>query len=616
MSAITTFDSPKLFLLEVLRGIGDGKIQLPDFQRGWVWDDQHIRDLLASISLSYPIGAVMMLQTGNPNVRFGPRLIEGVDLRPAPAPERLILDGQQRLTSLYQALIRRQPVVTRDARGNTIRRFYYIDIRKALDPNVDREDAIRTFGEDRVVKNFRGEIVEDYSTREKEFKAGLFPATEIFDCASWRAAHNEAWDYDREKVKLFDAFDREIIERFKQYQIPVILLAKETPKDAVCQVFEKVNMGGVALTVFELLTATYAADNFKLRDDWAKREKGFRRYKLLAGVKNTDFLQTVTLLATHARRSTAVKTGTSPDSLPGISCKRKDILKLSLADYEAYADAATEGLTRAAKLLFSQKLFAARDLPYQTQLTPLAAILAVLGDRAENDGVRSQIIRWYWCGVFGELYGGAIETRFAKDLADVLAWIDGAAEPTTVSDANFVPNRLLTLRTRNSAAYKGVSALLMRDGGLDFRTGVSIDQQHYFDEQLDIHHIFPKAFCETLKVDRGRRDCIVNKTPLSAKTNRMIGGNPPSVYLAKLEKQASIASGRMNEILISHIASPASMRADDFEMFFAERREALLQRIESAMGKRINRAAMGADPADALLTADEEEAEEAEEAVA
>lgn len=461
-----------------------------------------------------------------------------------------------------------------------------------------------------MVKNFRGEPIEDYSTREKEFKAGLFPATEIFDCAAWRAAHNEAWDYDKEKVKLFDAFDREVIERFKQYQVPVILLAKETPKEAVCQVFEKVNMGGVALTVFELLTATYAADNFKLRDDWARRDKRLKHYKLLAGLKNTDFLQTVTLLATHMRRSAAIAAGTAPDNLPGISCKRKDILKLTLADYQAHADAATDGFERAAKLLFSQKLFAARDLPYQTQLTPLAATLAVLGERAENDGVRSQIIRWYWCGVFGELYGGAIETRFAKDLADLLAWIDGGGEPTTVNDANFVPHRLLTLRTRNSAAYKGVSALLMRDGGLDFRTGVSIDQQLYFDEQLDIHHVFPKAFCDKIKVDRGRRDSIVNKTPLSAKTNRMIGGNAPSVYLAKLEKHAGITADRMNEILISHIASPQTMRNDEFETFFEARREALLQRIEKAMGKKINRSAVVLETADAFQAEDEEEDDE------
>jgi uncharacterized protein with ParB-like and HNH nuclease domain len=70
MSAVTTFDSTKESLLDLLRSTRDGKTQLPDFQRGWVWDNEHIRSLLASISLSYPIGAVMMLQTGNPDVRL------------------------------------------------------------------------------------------------------------------------------------------------------------------------------------------------------------------------------------------------------------------------------------------------------------------------------------------------------------------------------------------------------------------------------------------------------------------------------------------------------------------------------------------------------------------
>jgi uncharacterized protein with ParB-like and HNH nuclease domain len=71
---MTTFDSTKESLLDLLQSIKQGKTQLPDFQRGWVWDDHHIRDLPASISLSFPIGAVMMLQTGNPDVRFKPRL--------------------------------------------------------------------------------------------------------------------------------------------------------------------------------------------------------------------------------------------------------------------------------------------------------------------------------------------------------------------------------------------------------------------------------------------------------------------------------------------------------------------------------------------------------------
>src|SRR5438874_8886771 len=105
MLPMTTFDSGKLRLLDLLTDIAAGKIQLPDFQRGWVWDDEHLRSLLASISTSYPIGAIMLLESGNEEMKFKPRLVEGVKLTgKLPAPEFLILDGQQRLTSLSQAL--------------------------------------------------------------------------------------------------------------------------------------------------------------------------------------------------------------------------------------------------------------------------------------------------------------------------------------------------------------------------------------------------------------------------------------------------------------------------------------------------------------------------------
>src|SRR5471032_1908472 len=117
MRSITMFDSTKENLLDLLRSLRECKTQLPDFQRGWVWDDLHIRSLLASVSMSYPIGAVMMLQTGNPDVRFQPRPVEGARPDPPREPERLVLDGQQRLTSLFQSLSMGEPVATRDARG-------------------------------------------------------------------------------------------------------------------------------------------------------------------------------------------------------------------------------------------------------------------------------------------------------------------------------------------------------------------------------------------------------------------------------------------------------------------------------------------------------------------
>lgn len=585
MDAITTFDSTKRALLDLLRAVRDGKTQLPDFQRGWVWDDEHIRSLLASVSLSFPIGAVMMLQTGNPDVRFKPRPVEGVQLAQPTDPEELILDGQQRLTSLFQALSSGQVVATRDARKVPMRRWYYVDIYKALDPAADREEAIVALPEDRIVRNFRGEPIADVSTPAEEYARGLFPLSKVFNCASWRAGFNKHWDHHPAKTELFDRFEQEVIERFKQYQMPVILLYKQTPKEAVCQVFEKVNTGGVVLTVFELLTATFAADNYHLRDDWEARAKRLKKHAVLGTIESTEFLQAVTLLTTRDRRVKALASGIKPADAPGVTCKRRDILKLTLAEYKTWADAATVGFERVAKILHGQRIFAPRDVPYYTQLVPLATLLAVLGDRGDNDGVRAKLARWFWCGIFGELYGGAIETRMAKDVPQMLAWVDGGAEPDTITEANFYPSRLLGLRTRNSAAYKGLHALLLRDGGLDFRTGDPVDLQLYFDEKIDIHHIFPSAWAKGAKIDKKRCDCIINKTPLSAKTNRMVGGNAPSVYLGKVQKSASIDAARMDEILRTHVIDPAALRSDDFAAFFEVREKALLARIEKAMGK-------------------------------
>jgi len=148
------------------------------------------------------------------------------------------------------------------------------------------------------------------------------------------------------------------------------------------------------------------------------------------------------------------------DETTGVSCKRSAVLALRRADYQLLRDHVLTGFLRAAKFLTLEHIFLDRDLPYQTQLVPLAAILAELGDKWEEIGTKQNVRQWYWSGVLGELYGGAVESRHAGDLP-VLGWIrEGAPLPTTVRDSNFNPHRLLTLRTRNSAAYKGIYALL------------------------------------------------------------------------------------------------------------------------------------------------------------
>jgi hypothetical protein len=260
------------------------------------------------------------------------------------------------------------------------------------------------------------------------------------------------------------------------------------------------------------------------------------------------------------------------------------VLNIPLSAYKKYAERLEDGFTKAGKFLFGQNIYWYKDVPYQSQLVPLAAILSELGDRWEHDAVRKKLSLWYWCGVFGELYGGAIETRFAKDVADVLLWIDGGPEPTTVKDAAFRAERLDTMTSRLSAAYKGVHALLMREGARDFRSGQPFNHTTYFDEAVDIHHIFPKAWCTKAKIGRERYDTVINKTPLAYKTNRTIGGEAPSQYLARLPKQGGAPDVEIDQHLRSHLIDPARLRSDDFDGFIAARREALLKLIEGAMG--------------------------------
>jgi len=451
-----SFDSTKTPLQDLLVLADNGKLQLPDFQRGWVWDDDRIKSLLASVSVSFPIGASMLLETGGENVRFKPRSLAGTHERLRTVkPETLILDGQQRLTSLYQALLGHSAVETKDSKNKPIRRWYYIDMKRAVEAEADREDALVSVPEDKRTKSFGGEVTLDVTSPEREYAADLFPVNRIFASADWRQAYSEHWNFDREKMRLFNDFERDVIKRFEQYQVPVIELKKETPKEAVCLVFERVNTGGVALTVFELLTASFAADNFQLRDDWNAREKRLKeQHPVLRNLQNDDFLQAISLLVTQSRRRAAVDGGTTTDKAPGISCKRKDILKLDVSDWQAWADKVEHGFVRAARFLYGQKIFKARDLPYRTQLVPLAAIFVDLGKDGETEGARQKIARYYWCGVLGELYGGAIESRFARDLPEVAAMVRGeVTEPITIQESSFQANRLLTLRTRNSSAF-------------------------------------------------------------------------------------------------------------------------------------------------------------------
>lgn len=606
-----TFDSTKRRLSELLNDISKGKIQLPDFQRGWVWDDNRIKGLLASVIKSFPISVVTLLETGD-NVSFKTKPVEGAPAPEGVKPEYLILDGQQRLTSLYQAIVTNKVVKTKNAKGYEILRWYYIDMKKAMDPSVDLEEAIFSINEKKVITtNLGRDVVLDLTTQEKEFENLMYPVCMIDEYSEWRWRFEKYWDYNPEKIRFLSEFERYVINNYSHYDVPVIEMKKENSKEAVCQVFEKVNTGGVSLTVFELLTATYAASGFDLKHDWEEIKAKFSKAKVLKLTSNTDIIQAVTLLSTFKKRNEAQKSGVEPEKLPAVSAKRKNMLELKVDDYKVYRDVIVDGFLTAVKILVDSHIFSARDLPYTTQLIPMSAIIAVLGDSINNLGIKRRLMRWFWCGVFGELYGSANETRYAQDIQQVVDWvINDGNEPQTVYEAIFSPTRLNTLRSRNSAAYKGIYALLMDENTKDWLSGSKIDNMTYFDESIDIHHIFPRHWCEKNHIPRTDFDTIVNKTPLSKGTNIFVGGEAPSKYLVRLEKRAEATTEDINDLLCTHLINPSIIRTDDFYAFIADRKEQILKRIEQATGKSIVRdAAINSDEgmfAEEDITDDEE----------
>ncbi|MFF0202711.1 DUF262 domain-containing protein [Streptomyces sp. NPDC005017] len=585
-------------LKDVLADVASGSLQLPDFQRNWKWDDDRIRAIIATVTLDYPLGVVMTLQTGGAT-RFRSRTLTGARPDGDPAADLLLLDGQQRLTSLFQALWLDAPVETADARGKHIQRWYYVDIAKAVGPSSDRDEAVVSVPADKVLRaDFNRTVVLDLSTTEAECAAGLFPLHLVFDgprVNDWKKSYIKA-DEDR-NWDLWGQFDEAVLQQVRAFQVPMIRLAASTSMDAVCAVFERVNTGGVPLNVFELLTATYAGDRdyvertgdyYQLPEVWREIKQALAaKYPVFGrldsglenGLSSIDFLQAIALVRTWERKRDGV--GTT------VSCKRRDLLDLPLEDFVRLAPKLADAFAWVGDFLERQCIVRPNDLPYKTQLVPLAAVRAILDTATDGLGAQEKVEQWYWCGVLGEMYGGSTETRFTRDVEQLVPWIgqDDRA-PETVTEAFFFADRLDTLTTRNSAAYKGIYALLIRQGAVDWHhTTAPLSPGRLDEYSVDVRQIFPKAYFRRGDSHGLPTSSIVNKTPLSYRAAMDMTGAPSS-YLSAMIAASDMRPEWFDDVLTTHLIDPDTLRGNDYERFYRDRSKQLQELVHSVMGKR------------------------------
>ncbi len=397
--------------------------------------------------------------------------------------------------------------------------------------------------------------------------------------------------------------ERRVLRPLREYQMPIINLDKTNSRAAICTIFEKVNVGGVKLDAFELLTAMYAGEGqgYDLREDWfgtptqhGRRarisQKSPREGGIFVKLASTDFLQACTLLHTVERRDLAAAAGKIGLDLPQVNCKRETLLQLPLDVFLRLAPKVEQGFAEAAKFLGEQRILYNDALPYAPQIMALAAYFALTGPQGGSAAAKFKLARWFWAGVLGEHYGSGTDTKIARDVPELRRWIldPNSPDPVIFSVTYMQADRLNSLRNRRAAAYKGFHALLMKRGCRDFVTGDGFDVMSLWQEPIDVHHIFPQAWCKVHGKSPEDYDSIINKTPLSAATNRwIIRGDAPSEYLARIEQDHKVNREDLDRILREHLINPTLLRANDFEGFFADRKARLAALAGDAMGRLV-----------------------------
>lgn len=587
-------------LMTLVNRLREGRFVIPDFQREFEWKPWDISELIRSIFLDYFIGSLLLWKGKKEN--FESLACEPIyGFQGQGVPEHIVLDGQQRLTAMYYAFM--APNVPAPSRAN--RFLYFIRVDRFMEEAYDEAfeyDWTRT-GEKTlgieleqyekhrfplaVVGRGDRAVVKWSTGYEEHWKSRQAAALHAGDAAGAAIAHRHA-----ENGRQFDKHLEGITQ---QFQISYIELDQELELDKVCDIFTQINSRGIRLDVFDLINALLKPRGLQLKHLW--REAAPRLDFVETERLNVYVLQVMSIL-----RQAYCSPKYLYFLLPGQEKKvretdgslRKEVLVRDIAEFETRWGEAVEALQRAIALLRHPQEFGAissQYLPYVSILPVFAALQVAaraLPAVRQLDAQRKNR-HWYWASVFTNRYSGSVESTSARDYLDVKAWLDDdAAEPALIAEfrARFKALDLRRETKRGSSVYNGIFNLLVLRGARDWMAG-TVPQ--YGD--LDDHHIVPKSWGKEHGLGNAI-DSILNRTPLTADTNRrVISDRLPNAYLPELI--AANGEAAVRAILESHLVSPAGFDIlrrdpfgpDDFEAFLAERQRTLQDAIEDLLVK-------------------------------
>jgi hypothetical protein len=556
---------------ELVGMIERGELRLPEMQRRYVWRSTRVRDLLDSLYRGYPSGAILLWETDEavPLQEFA------VDQRKNPYQStRLLLDGQQRLTSLW-AVIRGEMVSVR-GRRRPIELLFNLDHPDQLalvtevdedgvddDENDDLSDDEADSSEDELQKRF-DRMTFVVGTRKLEQLPQWVKVTEVFKSDSDAPFLKRAGVTSFEDPR-YEKYSQRLarLRGIRKYVYRMDVLERRLSYDEVTEIFVRVNSLGAKLRSSDLALAQITAK-------WRGALKTFQAFQTECGKAGFDLD-----LGLHLKNLVAFATGQSRFLTVG----GLPVEKLQLAWEEC-----VPGMEFALNFLRSN---AGIDSPALLSSPFLLVTLGYYGHK-RNYQIAAEESQQLRCWVLvanakGRYSRGSSETLLDQDLATLRD--RGSANELTdrlrlqVGRLDVAPEELEG-RNQRSALFKTMFLAFRAAGAKDWRSNLAIALDHSgSNHRLQFHHVFPKAVLKSSYTSR-EADDIANLAFIGGNTNRQISDKPPVQYFPLLIERSGLAAFEAQCIP----TDPGLLVVDGYKNFLAERRKAVTRRLNEFLG--------------------------------
>lgn len=552
-------------------------MQLPDFQRSFVWNEGSKRQLIDSIQKAYPVGALLFLEidplseNGSP---FGKKPFNGVVPGDATQPLRwLVLDGQQRLTTVFNTFS--QAAAPQPAARP---KWFFLDIKSLFDWTHDpnNRDKKPDFAEH--IQN-RVKTAQPDGLLFTNNLLGLPYIAEGRDALRQRLenyAQNCVAD-SPEYANWIRVSMQSYFDAILDYKFPCVVLPSSLDLEAVSNVFTILNVAGVKLTAFDLCVSKFFPHGVALREWWnAARASTAINYLDKDG---TSLLQSIALLSGKSPRKSAL------------------VRNLETIDLNQNWQRVVDGFETVASHLSTFGVTSRKSLPYDTVVPAIAA--ANLSAAAPNGPVemasrKAKIQRWVMQTGFNQRYTEGSDAKKELDFQAALPWFNGESTPDFLTNNPVVWPENMPHISNSGARYKALTSMLNASNPKDFvdpLNSLGLDNQN---TQAEIHHVFPKAFLRRRGLEPRAAERAFNMTFLSGDSNRLISDDPPSVYLNNLIDSWSTdvyrgvpreeLLNRLEQVMATHFidsAALAAMWSDNYEAFLIARADTVRAKLES-----------------------------------